>query len=104
MYGAGDASAGLWNDMIGTLPEQQYWGVIEVRREQAILSIRVSEIELSSFAENGISYQIQYQSARTTNLWTNPGAAIPGTGSTAHAKDRVPAEEPRRVYRITVSP
>lgn len=104
MYGHGDPRAGLWNDMLGTLAEQQYWGVIEIRHQQPELSIRVSEIELSWFAENGTSYQIQYQSALTTNLWMNLGAPIPGTGSTAHASDRVPAEEPRRLYRITVSP
>ena len=104
MYGAGDPRAGLWNDMMGTLEEQQYWGVVEVAPPLPQLTIRVSDVELSWFALSGISYQPQYRSSLTTNLWVDLGSPVLGTGSTNYLKDSVPIGAPRRFYRLRATP
>jgi hypothetical protein len=104
MYGAGDPRAGLWNDMMGTLEEQQYWGVIEVGTPQPELTIRVSEVEISWFALSGISYQPQYRSSLTTNNWVDLSSPILGTGSVNYLKDPVPIGAPRRFYRVRAAP
>jgi lectin-like protein len=103
MYGAGDPRAGLWNDMMGTLEEQQYWGVIEVT-PQAELTIRVSEVEVSWFALSGIHYQPQYRLSLTTNVWMDLGSPVPGTGSVTYLRDPVPIGAPRRFYRVVATP
>ena len=103
MYGAGDPRAGLWNDMMGTLTEQQYWGVVEVS-SQTELSIRVSEVELSWFALSGFNYQPQYRSSLTSNLWVDLGTPIPGTGSVTHLKTPVVSDTPQRFFRVIANP
>ena len=104
MYGAGDPREGSWNDMQGTLVEQQYWGVVEVGTPQPELSIRVSEVELSWFALSAISYQPQYRSSLTTNNWVDLGSPVPGTGSVSYLKDPVPVGAPQRFYRVVARP
>jgi hypothetical protein len=104
MYGTGDPRAGLWNDMMGTLEEQQYWGVVEVGLPQPQLAIRVSEVEVSWFAENGIHYLPQYRSSLTTNDWVDLGSSVLGTGSVSYLKDPVPIDAPRRFYRVIAAP
>jgi hypothetical protein len=104
MYGAGDSRGGLWNDMMGTLEEQQYWGVVEVSPPLAELTIRVSDVELSWFARSGIFYQPQYRSNLTTNFWVDLGSPVTGNGATNFLKDSVPSGTPRRFYRVLASP
>ena len=104
MYGASDPRAGLWNDMMGTLEEQQYWGVIEVTRPLPELAIRVSEVEISWFAASGDHYQPQYRSSLTTNLWADWGSPILGTDSVISLRDPVPIGAPRRFYRVIATP
>ena len=103
MYGAGDPRAGLWNDMMGTLEEQQYWGVVEVDPLPK-LSIRVSEVEISWFAADGISYQPQYRSMLTSNTWVALSGPVLGTGSVSYLRDTVPADSSRRFYRVVPKP
>jgi len=88
MYGADDARAGLWNDIMGTLEEQRCWGVVEVP-PVAELTLRVSEVELSWFGLNGQSYQPQYRSSLTTNLWVNLSDPLPVAGSVIVFRDQV---------------
>jgi hypothetical protein len=103
MYGAGDPRAGLWNDMIGTLEEQQYWGVVEIT-PPADFTIRVSEVELSWFGLSGIYYQPQYRSSLTTNLWVDLGSPVLGSGSVSYLRDQVPIGVPQRFYRVLATP
>ncbi len=103
MYGAGDSRAGLWNDMMGTLPEQLYWGVVEVV-PQAQVDIRVSEVEFSWFALTEITYQPQYRSGLTTNVWMDLGGRVVGTGSRMVLRDQVPTGAPQRFYRVISLP
>jgi hypothetical protein len=101
MYGEADARRGLWNDMIGSLPEQQYFGVVEVA---PWLSIRVSEVELCWPTVTNVLYQFQYRTILSTNAWTNLGGQVPGTGSTVCLRDAVDAGSPQKFYRVVTSP
>jgi hypothetical protein len=103
MFGAGDTRAGLWNDVMGTLPEQQYWGVVEVV-PTAMTAVRVSEVELSWFGFTGTEYQAQYRSSLTTNTWVNLGTPIPGSNRPSYLRDQAPMEEPQRFYRVVLVP
>jgi hypothetical protein len=101
MYGEADARRGLWNDMMGSLSEQQYYGVVEVAPK---LSIRVSEVELCWPTVTNVFYQVQYRTGASSGSWSNLGAQVPGTGSTLCLKDPVPAGSPQRFYRVLTTP
>lgn len=101
MYGRPDARAGFWNDLIGSLAEQQSWGVVEVAPR---LAIRVSQVELCWPTATGVVYQLQYQSPLTTNLWGNLGPPVSGTGAAVCRLDSVLPNEPQRLYRVIAVP
>lgn len=67
---------------------------------QAPLQIRFSSVELSFPSVLGKQYQPQYTSELTTNIWTNLGPAIPGTGDPLLIHDDIPLGKPQRYYRI----
>lgn len=69
-----------------------------------VVSIRVSEVELCWESVTNKAYQVQYRSALTTNLWTNWGAPIQGSGMRNCIKDPVPVGEPRRFFRVVAVP
>ena len=92
---------GSWNDIMGSLAEQRYWGVVEVRPSA---SIRVSQVELCSPTVTNVVYQLQYRSSLTTNAWVNLGSQIAGTGSNICVTDAVAAGQPRRFYRFITVP
>jgi hypothetical protein len=101
MYGEADARRGLWNDIMGSLSEQQYYGVVEVAPR---LSIRVSEVEICWPTVTNVFYQVQYRTGASSGSWSNLGAQVPGTGSTICLKDAVPADSPQRYYRVLTTP
>ena len=101
MYGEADPRRGLWNDMIGSLSEQQYFGVVELDPR---VSIRVSEVELCWPTVTNVLYQPQYRTSVAINTWTNLGSPLPGTGSTVCLRDAVEAGSPQKFYRVTTSP
>lgn len=67
-------------------------------------TIRVSQVEIcwSSLADR--TYQVQYQSQLTTNMWTNLGAPMKGTGASMCTFDPVAADAPPRFYRVVKLP
>lgn len=69
-----------------------------------VLETRVSELELRWTGESNRTYQVQYRSDLTTNVWTSLGSPIPGNGSTTSTVDQVNSDEPRRFYRVVVVP
>jgi hypothetical protein len=101
MYGEADVRRGLWNDMIGSLAEQQYFGVVEV---PAKVSIRVSQVEICWPTVTNVLYQLQYRTSLPANTWTNLGSQVPGTGSTACFKDSVETGSPQKYYRVLTTP
>jgi hypothetical protein len=101
MYGEADPRRGLWNDMIGSLAEQQYFGVVEVPPK---VSIRVSEVELCWPTLTSVVYQLQYCTSLSANTWTNLGPQTAGTGSTVCFREPVPAGSAGRLYRVVTPP
>jgi len=67
-------------------------------------TLRVSEVELCWETVSTKTYQVQYQSQLTTNLWTALGAVRPGTGATDCIRDQVPSDQPHRWYRVMTVP
>lgn len=63
-------------------------------------SIRVSEIEVCWNAGQGILYQIEYQTEVPGIPWLPLGRPIAGSGGSMCIVDRIPAEAPRRFYRV----
>jgi hypothetical protein len=67
-------------------------------------NVRVSQVEVCWNSRSNRSYQVQFRSAATTNLWTNLGVPVPGNGSTNCVLDAVPPGQPQRFYRISELP
>ncbi len=67
------------------------------------LTIEVSQVRVCWDSETNALYQVQYRSDLTTNLWTDLGEALPGTGTTMCILDAVLGEE-RRYYRVVETP
>jgi len=64
------------------------------------LTIQVSSIEICWPAATGITYQVQYRSDLTTNLWENLGDPIPGTNGFMCIEE--PVTSPQRYYRLQI--
>jgi len=101
MYGEADPRRGLWNDMMGSLSEQQYFGVVEVAPR---ISIRFSEVELCWPTLTNVLYQLQYSTILSTSTWINLGGAVQETGSMVCLRDAVEAGSPKKFYRVVTSP
>ena len=66
--------------------------------------VRVSEVEVCWESSSDATYQVQYRSALTSNAWMNLGSPLPGNGGEKCVPDKVPAEEPKRFYRVVIAP
>ena len=66
------------------------------------LSIRVVAVEISWETLVNKTYQPQYRSSLTTNIWVDLGASISGTGMTHRLADMIPADEPQQFYRVVL--
>jgi hypothetical protein len=90
------------------LIEDESWGldnvVVEIAQDAPQLTIRPSQMELCFNSKNNHSYQMQYRSLRTTNLWVNIGEPVAGNGATNCAYVAVPPGEPSRFYRVQENP
>jgi hypothetical protein len=69
-----------------------------------LLSIQVSQVSLCWYTVTGFSYQLQYRSSLTTNIWTDLGNPISGNGTNTCVLDSVSVEAPQRFYRVVQSP
>jgi len=67
-------------------------------------AIHISEVEVCWDAFTNRTYQVQYRSTLTTNIWTNLGPPRPGNGSVDCINDRVQPGQPQRFYRILIVP
>lgn len=68
------------------------------------LSIRVLQVEISWETVTGKSYQPQYRSSLTTNIWVDLGAVVNGNGATYRLPDTILPDEPQRFYRVVAMP
>ena len=64
-----------------------------------LVSLRVSQVEFCWTSRSNRTYQVQYRSALTTNLWTNLGAPMQGNGTTNCVTDLVAPGQAQRYYR-----
>jgi hypothetical protein len=91
------------NDQLHTIDNLRYAFVPEPPDCPA-LSIRFSQVELCWSSQTNRSYQLQYRSELTTNIWTNLGAPVQGGGATNCVYDAIVSGQPKRFYRIVCLP
>jgi sugar lactone lactonase YvrE len=72
-------------------------------RPPVTMTVRVSQVEVCWNSRTNKTYQVQYRSNLTMHLWTDLGAALPGTGATRCVLDAVLGQE-RRFYRVVETP
>lgn len=77
---------------------------VSVEATAPSLAIRLSQVELSWKTLDGVTYQVQYRSELTANLWTDLGAAIMGDGGTKSFTDAIVPEQPQRYYQVVTRP
>jgi hypothetical protein len=100
---------GLWNDLAS--PNSGYpgfnplCGVVEINPpNQPVMSIRVSQVEVCWTSMTNRFYQVQYRSELTTNIWTDLGSPVAGSGSSNCILDAVVPGQPRRFYQVVLLP
>jgi len=67
-----------------------------------VLPVQIAQVQLAVNTEKQVTYQLQYRSSTTTNLWTDLGRTVRGTGHTVYVTDSTP--EPDRKYRAVEVP
>ncbi|MEO8427476.1 MAG: hypothetical protein ABI651_10225 [Verrucomicrobiota bacterium] len=69
---------------------------------QAVLetSIRVSQVDVCWNSTSNLTYQVQYRSDLTTNLWTSLVDCVQSTGSKNCISDPVVVGQPQKFYRV----
>ena len=69
-----------------------------------LVTIRPSEVEVCWNSISNLTYQVQYRSDLTANLWTPLGDDILSTGATSCIYDPVVVGQPQKFYRVVLSP
>lgn len=94
---AGTAAAGKWNDEVDDPPTSCY-AIAEVSGSVLELSIATA-IKLVWPTQPGKSYQLQYSSLSTGNVWLNLGDPILATSDSANYVDSTQGSE-KRFYQV----
>jgi hypothetical protein len=68
-----------------------------------LVSIRTSQVEVCWNSKTNVTYQVQYRSDLTTNLWTSLGGCIRSTNSTSCIADPIVVGQPQRFYRVVLT-
>lgn len=68
-----------------------------------LVSIRASQVEVCWNSISNLTYQVQYRSALTTNVWTSLLDCIRATGSTSCIVDPIVVGQPQRFYRAVMT-
>ncbi len=66
------------------------------------VTIRMSQIDVCWNSISNLTYQVQYRSDLTTNLWTSLVDCVRSTGSTTCIVDPIVVGQPQRFYRVEV--
>jgi hypothetical protein len=69
----------------------------------AVVTIRASQVEVGWNSISNLTYQVQYRSDLTTNLWTSLVDCIRSTNSTSRIFDPVVVGQPQRFYRVVMT-
>jgi hypothetical protein len=67
-------------------------------------AVEVSEVRVCWYAATNTTYQLQYRSSVTTNLWVDLGSPIPGDDSRKCVNDPVNPAQPHRFYQVVALP
>ena len=73
---------------------------VAVRTPPLQVTIRASQVEVCWNSTSNLTYQVQYRSALTTNLWTSLLNCVRSTGSKSCVSDPVVVGQPQRFYRV----
>jgi len=68
-----------------------------------LVTIRASQVEVCWNSIPNLTYQVQYRSDLTTNLWTSLVDCVRSTNSTSCIFDPVVIGKPRRFYRVALT-
>jgi len=68
-----------------------------------LVTIRASQVELCWNSISNLTYQVQYRSDLTTNLWTSLGGCIRSTNSTSCISDPIVVGQSQRFYRVLLT-
>jgi hypothetical protein len=66
----------------------------------SLLTIRASQVEVCWNSISNLTYQVQYRSDLTTNLWTSLVDCVRSTGSRTCISDPVVVGQPQKFYRV----
>jgi hypothetical protein len=66
-------------------------------------TVRVRDLDICWNSSTNRTYQVEYRSDATTNLWVGLGSPVQGNGTTNCVVDSVP-EVPSKLYRVRVLP
>ena len=67
------------------------------------MSVQVADVDVCWTSDTNRTYQVEYRSVLTTNMWTPLGSAIPGNGGTNCITDSVRVDA-KRFYRVRQLP
>ena len=81
-----------------TCPTTCYQGTMTIT--PLVTTIRASQVEVCWNSQANLTYQVQYRSDLTTNLWTSLVGCVPGNGSLKCINDPVVVGQPQRFYRV----
>lgn len=68
-----------------------------------LVTIRASQVEVCWNSISNLTYQVQYRSDLTTNLWTSLVDCIRSTNSTSCIYDPIVVGQPQKFYRVAVT-
>ena len=63
-------------------------------------AIRVSQVEICWNSVTNATYEVQYRSELTTNIWTPLKQCVSGSASNTCVQDAVPTGAPQKFYRV----
>jgi hypothetical protein len=73
---------------------------LELVSPPLVVTVRASQVEVCWNSISNLTYQVQYRSDLTTNLWTSFVGCVRSTGSVTCINDSVPVGQPQRFYRV----
>jgi len=68
-----------------------------------LVTLRASQVEVCWNSISNLTYQVQYRSDLTPNVWTSLGDCVRSTGSTSCIFDPVVVGQPQRFYRVALT-
>ncbi len=68
-----------------------------------LVTIRTSQTEVCWNSKSNLTYQVEFRSDLTANIWTSLGDCIRSTNSTTCVYDPIVLGEPQKFYRVVLT-